>query len=171
MGRVCTPHERTVPPQRIDRPPARVPFHRRADRPAGSFSEAPVPCRRADRRQARIARHTRRNAPPHQPPPQGATARPRRSQRPVSPRRARIAYAAVVTESLALTLRALLDALDDPEPDWQAVEQTWLDACLAAAGTKHEGTMRDSGLALRLRDADRLGAAARHVLSRVERTR
>lgn len=77
---------------------------------------------------------------------------------------------AVTDDRLLWGLRSVLYAVGEPEPDWQAIEQAWLEACQAASGTEYEGAVRTSGVLLRLRDGDRLAAEVRHLLGRLKRS-
>ena len=80
-----------------------------------------------------------------------------------------IAYAVFVTDNqLTWALRGLLYALNDPDRNWQAIEQEWLEVCSAATGTEHEGAVRASGVLLRLHDADRLAEGMRDLLARLK---
>lgn len=79
-------------------------------------------------------------------------------------------YDVVVRDDpLAWALRGLLYALDEPESKWQEIEQAWVEASLAAAGTEHEGAVRASGVLLRLHDTDRLAEGLRELLARLQR--
>jgi hypothetical protein len=71
---------------------------------------------------------------------------------------------------LGETLRALLEDLGEPEPDWQAIEQAWIDASLEGAGTRYEQSLRNTGVALLLRDAEQLGSRLRLILTRLDGT-
>jgi hypothetical protein len=68
---------------------------------------------------------------------------------------------------LGETLRALLEDLGEPEPDWQAIEQAWIDASLEGAGTRYEQSLRNTGVALLLRDGEQLGSRLRLILTQL----